>query len=480
MATSGLYDYSTSGTNIITDALFKCGGAAEGEDIPSEQITSALRQFNSLVKYIVSKGRNLWRREEVYVFLNPSQPRYLLGSLDTDAEWCLVEAFTATKLNGKAAAAATSLTVDSTKDMRAGDRLGLELTDGTRQWLSIVSIDSATTMTVPASPAIGAASDNATVFTYTTNTEEVVKVRTLVNSAGGHAAASTTLTLDSTTGMSNGDRFSYVATDATTVFSVITTVDNSTTLTVPSTAKAMADNALIETFTTNINQGSISNALNGAASANDETITLDSTAGMVAGDVISVVLTNSSTAWMAIERVVSTAILAIPPLTAAASDNAIVTAYTLKRPRPLRILHARRKEGADGEDVPVDIEAQELYRDQPLKTTNGTPVMVTYKPTLTSGRLEIWQPPSSINLFLGLTVERPFEIFDAAANNPDFPEEWYDPLVWLLADRLEPEYRVLDPVRLQKLSKMAEEMWAWVENFDADMGSIYLQPEEYG
>ena len=477
MATSGLYTLTYSGTDLITDALLKCGGLQEGEDVPPEQLVSGLRQLNNLIKFIASKeGRHLWRREENIVFLNKSQPLYLLGPSDTDAEWCRKEAFTQTKLNGAAAADATSLTVDSTADMRAGDRAGLELTDGTRIWFNITTIDTATTMTVPAIS--GAASDNATLYTYTTNTQEVIKVETLVN--GALSAGVTTIVVDSTTGMADGDRFSYVATDDTTVFSKITTVASTTNLTVPTTAKAIADNAAFKVYTTTVAQEAIVTALNGAASANDETLVLDSTSGLKPGDVLSVAATDASTMWMGIERVVSATIVAIPALPAAASDNAVVTGYTIKPPRPLKILHAFRNTGPSGEDITIDIESQEMYRDQPLKTTNGTPVFLTYKPTLGSGRLEIWQPPNGIQMYIGLTVERPFEIFDAAADNPDVPEEWYDPLVYLLADRLEIEYRVLDQLRLQTLNAKAQEMWEWVNAFDDDEGSIYLIPDFEG
>jgi len=319
LATSGSYDFSTSATNLIGDALYKIGAKQEGEDVPAEQFTPALRQLNRLIKFIASKeGRHLWRRDEMIVFLAPSQPRYLLGpSASTDDEWCFEEDFVATKLNGAVAASGTTLTVDSSTDMAADDILGLELTDGTRSWTTISSVDSSTSLTVPA--IAGAASDNASVYTYTTRPQ-----------------------------------------------------------------------------------------------------------------------------------------------------------------RPLRILHCRRKEGTSGEDIEVDIESQELYRDQPLKTTNGTPVFVTYKPTLTSGRLEVWQPPSSVQMYLGVTVERPFEDFDAGANEPDVPQEWYDPLVYMLADRLEPEYRILDPLRVQLLKAEADKMWEWVNDFDDDTGSIYLMPEYEG
>jgi len=473
---AGTYDHSVTGTDIVTDALLKCGGVQEGEAIPAEQVSSGLRQLNNLVKFIAAKeGRHLWRREEVKVFLNKTQPRYLLGPSNTDAEWCRSESFTQTRLNGAASLSATSLTVDSTDQIRAGDRCGLELTDGTRSWFNITSIDTATTMTVPA--ITGAASDNATLYTYTTQSSEVIKVETLVN--GALALGATTIVTDSTTGMADGDRFSYVATDDTTVFSKITTIASGTDLTVPATAKAIADDARLIVYTTTVTQAATTTALNGAASAADETLVLDSTSGAKPGDVMSVVATDASTMWMAIERVVSSTILAIPALPSAASDNAVVKIYTIKPPRPLRILHAVRNEGPGSEDIPVDIESQEMYRDQPLKTTNGTPVFITYKPTLTSGRMEIWQPPNGIQMYMGLTVERPFEDFDVIGDNPDFPQEWYDPLVYIMAQRLEPEYRVLDPTRLQMLNAQAQQMWDWVNTFDDDGGSVYFIPD-YG
>jgi hypothetical protein len=221
----------------------------------------------------------------------------------------------------------------------------------------------------------------------------------------------------------------------------------------------------------------VATQLSAAAAAGATTLNLDSSTGMTAADRLGLELSDGTRAWMAISTVPSSTSVTVPATSGAASDNATVYTYTTRPQRPLRILHARRREGASGSDVPLTIEAQELYRDQPSKVTNGTPVLITYKPTLTSGRLEVWQPPSNVQTLLGMTVERPFEDFDAGANTPDFPQEWYDPLVWLLADRLESDYRLLDSVRLQRLTKKAEEMLAWVNNFDSDGGSIIIQPD---
>jgi len=475
MTTSGFSDHAVSGTEIVRAALFKVGAGRAGESVPPNQINDGLFALNNLIKFIAAKqGRNLWRRDEVHLFLNPSQPNYLLGNKDTDAEWCLSSSFTNTQLTAAASSAATSLPVDSTAGMRAGDRLGLELTDGTRSWMSITSIDSATTLTVPAIS--GAASDNATVYTYTINTKEVIKVSTLVN--GALSSGVTGITVDSTTGMADGDRFSYVATDDTTVFSKITTVTNGTVLVVPTTAKAIADNAVFNVYKTIVNQGTVVTALNGAASANDETLLLDSASSITPGDIISVGATDASLMWMAAKTVISSTLISIPPLASAASDDAVVTIYKLKPDRPLRILHARRQDGPTGNDIPIDIEAQEQFRDQPLKTTAGTPVFLSYKPSLVSGELSIWQPPNGIKMMVKMTVARPFENFDAGGNNPDIPQEWYLPLIWMLADEIEPEYRVISRGRAEAITMRAGQAWAWANEFDDDTGSFYLVPDD--
>ena len=81
------------------------------------------------------------------------------------------------------------------------------------------------------------------------------------------------------------------------MFSKITTVVNGTDLTVPSTAKAIANNARLIVYKTTVNQNVNTTALNGAASANDETLTVDSTTGMTAGGVISVACVRVKRRW---------------------------------------------------------------------------------------------------------------------------------------------------------------------------------------
>jgi len=306
------FTHNVTGAEIIKDALLLVQGVSENETVPGAATTIGLRFLNNMVKSAVADTQHVWSREEVTVFGVTSQQSYSLGSASTDDEWAKTEDFISTRLNGAAAAAATTLTVDSTTGMAVDDRIGIELTSGTREWTTIQGIASSTSVQI------------------------------------------------------------------------------------------------------------------------------------------------------------------LIPLTGAAADNNTIYTYTARPERPLRILNARRQEFGNS-DVPVSIEPLNEYFDQPNKTTKGTMVFVSYKPTLTSGTLYTWQPAGSVKQLMHMTVEYPLADI-TADGNLDFPVEWNEAFVYGLAVRLEPTYGQLDQGRRQELLMMAGAMWKNVLDFDTDPGSIYLQP----
>lgn len=218
--------------------------------------------------------------------------------------------------------------------------------------------------------------------------------------------------------------------------------------------------------------------LNGAASAAATTITVDDTTDMTADDQIGIELTDKTRQWTTIDQVASSTSLVINTgLTGAASDDGTVFTYTERPQRPLRVLHARR--GVfNGSDIPAYVEPLEEYFDQPNKTTSGTVVFVSYKPTLISGTLYVWQPAGNVQQVVKLTVESPIADFDATSDEPNFPIEWAETLTFNLAMRLESQYRQLDPQRRQELMLKAAGMLEDSLLFDSDVGSWYLQPNE--
>ena len=164
MATSGSTDYNATRNDIIQSAFEICGAAALGETLSAEEVSTGGNVLQKMIKAWQAEGTQLWKNEEVVVFLNVGTEKYSLGPSGGNA--ALEQDLYVTKLNGAHSSGATSLTVDSTTGMAASDKIGIVLTDGTLDWETISSVDSSTTLTVSALD--GAASDDGVVYTYTT------------------------------------------------------------------------------------------------------------------------------------------------------------------------------------------------------------------------------------------------------------------------------------------------------------------------
>lgn len=163
-------------------------------------------------------------------------------------------------------------------------------------------------------------------------------------------------------------------------------------------------------------------------------------------------------------------------LTAAVAVGASVYFYTARPARPLRVLHARRRSTTDASDVPMRVEAMRYYEDQTAKTSNGTPVFVSYQPTTGQGSLYVWQPAGSVLQQLRMTVERPYVLAATTDLIPDISDEFNMAFVYALAKHLEPTYGHLDAARRRDLRADADRYEQEALAFDTDSGSIYFQP----
>ena len=74
------------------------------------------------------------------------------------------------------------------------------------------------------------------------------------------------------------------------------------------------------------------------------------------------------------------------------------------------------------------------------------------------------------------TAHLPIEDMDAAADNPDFPQEWYNALSWGLAEQLIPEHGVPDP-RATRIENMAARSLAMVRDADSETASLQFEPD---
>jgi len=162
MARSGSYNYALDRDTIIKRAmqlinLININQAARGTDQ-----AYAVDIFQSMIKLWQAEGIQLWNRKQATLF--PAYQDYQY-SISNTGDHC-ANTYVNTTLSSAEAAGQTVLSVTSSTGMTALDNIGIELDNNTRQWTTIVSVDSATQITVTAALTSAAALGN-TLIAYT-------------------------------------------------------------------------------------------------------------------------------------------------------------------------------------------------------------------------------------------------------------------------------------------------------------------------
>ncbi len=213
-----------------------------------------------------------------------------------------------------------------------------------------------------------------------------------------------------------------------------------------------------------------------AGVATDTTLEVDSTTGMTAADNIGIVLDAGTIQWTTISSITDSDTLVISAglTSAVAIDNEIYT-YTSKIPRPLRITDAYIRDST-GNDTEIQMIARDTYNLLGSKTSTGRPVDGYYDPQLTNGVLSLFPAPKDVTDSFEFVGHFPIEDFDATADNPDFPQEWFESIKFGLAVRLAPEYGVPRPRHLD-LIQMSAAFKERVMGFDVEDTSIFFRPD---
>jgi hypothetical protein len=206
------------------------------------------------------------------------------------------------------------------------------------------------------------------------------------------------------------------------------------------------------------------------------TIDITSTSGMTAGDFIGFELNDGTSYWTTVATVVDpdTIIIPAPGLTSAADVGNYVYFFTTKIDRPLRVLQAVVRDSSD-QDTTVDLISQQDYFDLSSKTTIGTVNQIHYDPQMNAGVLYVWPSPDDVTSTLELIVERPIEDMDSALNDFDVPQEWYEPILYGLAERAAIFFHVNEKIAIM-LSKKADIYLKDAMDADVENTSLFLSP----
>ena len=123
----------------------------------------------------------------------------------------------------------------------------------------------------------------------------------------------------------------------------------------------------------------------------------------------------------------------------------------------------------------MQILSSDTYYNIPVKDTAGRPNQIYYDKQLTSGIINLWPVPENSTNKIEFTFISQLFDFDAATDDPDFPQEWFHPLVWNLANELSTEYGVFGE-RAAKIEAKANQSLQKALDWDKEPVSVRFQP----
>ena len=231
--------------------------------------------------------------------------------------------------------------------------------------------------------------------------------------------------------------------------------------------------SLIGTTTDHYTASFVETTTSAAASSGATTITVTSATGISASDKIGV-YHDSTMHWTTVNGAPSGSTVTLTAaLTADVASGAVVYVYTSKANRPMRVLEAVANDS--GFDIPIHIGSREEYFNQSDKGTDSRVNTVYYDPQVTAPKLYVWPQADDERDYLKLYIQRTLEDFDASADVPDFPQEWYLPLAYNLAVLIAPKHGKSSSV-LGGLAALARNEYERVKGFDTEATSIFLAP----
>ena len=215
----------------------------------------------------------------------------------------------------------------------------------------------------------------------------------------------------------------------------------------------------------------VETTLSADAALGATTITLTSTTGITALDVIGIQLDDGTIQWTTVTTAATTLVAAA--LTGAASSGNMVIAYTAAILRPLAIADVMRK-SADGYETPVELISREEYRRKGNKAVVGKTTEAFLDPKTPHSGLFLYPCPDDVTDRLTFSYKKIIDDFDATTDTPDIPTDFCEALVTGLAYRIAPKYR-LSQVERQDLKERADIAHARISDLESGT-SFFIEP----
>lgn len=166
----------------------------------------------------------------------------------------------------------------------------------------------------------------------------------------------------------------------------------------------------------------------------------------------------------------------------ASNSYTIGTGQTVAVARPERIYSAfiRDTSQSPDTDISLTIYTRKDYDQISSKSSTGNPTVLYYDPqgaATAYGTIYLWPLPdttSIANKTCYITYQRPYDDFDAASDEPDFPQSWYMAVLWRLMWALSPAAGI--PMDERKTLFQESEFLHKTALENMEEGSIHFAP----
>lgn len=154
----------------------------------------------------------------------------------------------------------------------------------------------------------------------------------------------------------------------------------------------------------------------------------------------------------------------------------IGTGMTLNTSKPLRVLQATRTPSG-GENIPLNVVNRYDFNNYPQNDADGPPVNLYYQPLNTYGVIKLWPTPDDSTTTVTIHYQAMYEDMDSATDDFDFPSEWIQALIYMLAWSMAPEYSI-PPTDRKTLSEEARYWHNYALSMGTEEGGLFFQPRK--
>ena len=144
--------------------------------------------------------------------------------------------------------------------------------------------------------------------------------------------------------------------------------------------------------------------------------------------------------------------------------------------RPIRLESAFIRDGY-GNDTDLAVTARYDYDQLGQKTSSGQPNQLFYDPQLTNGIVTLYNVPADNLSTIHLISKRQVQDFNLSTDNPDFPQEFYQALKWILMDEVALEYEA-SAMTLKIVQMKAAQYKEELVSFEEENASITFSPSQ--